>query len=446
MENNIAVKLAEKVQEKGGCAYYVGGCVRDRILGIVNKDIDIEVHGVSVPDLEDILDGLGTRMEIGKSFGVYNLKGYDIDIALPRRERLIGTGHRDFEVTADPLMGTKEASKRRDFTINAMMEDILSGEIIDHFGGRHDLSKKILRHIDDDTFVEDPLRVLRAAQFAARFGLEIAPETLELCKGIDLSTLSRERVLTEMEKALLKAERPSVFFDKVREMEQLDVWFPEIKELIGVPQNIIYHQEGDVWIHTMMVIDEAAKRRDEAVYPLGFMMSALCHDLGKSVATVEVDGIFHAYEHEIVGLPIVKTFLQRLTNEKRLIAYVLNMTEFHMKPNKLAYDRSRIKSTNKLFDEAVEPLDLIKLAACDAKGKIPRAKDSEPFLTERYNLFKEIMSKPYVRGEDLIEAGFTPEKSLDAFKEIMSYAHKLRLADVPKEAALKQVLAYGRKL
>lgn len=225
-DTEIAKLIAQKASELGGEVYLVGGCVRDKILNHENKDIDIEIHGITPTQLEQILDSVGECIKIGKSFGIYGLKGYSIDIALPRTERLIGTGHRDFEVTADPFMGIYEAARRRDFTINALMENVLTGEIIDHFGGQTDLQKGVLRHIDDSTFAEDPLRVLRAAQFAARFDFSITAETIALCRDIDVSALSGERIMLEMEKALLKSDRPSVFFEQMKRMNQLDFWFP----------------------------------------------------------------------------------------------------------------------------------------------------------------------------------------------------------------------------
>ena len=265
-ESNLAMakKIAERISENGGDAYFVGGYVRDKLRGVENKDIDIEVYGITPETLEKILDSLGTRKEIGKSFGVYKLCHFNIDIAMPRKETATGRGHRDFKIDVDPFIGTKKAASRRDFTVNAIMQNILTEEIIDRFGGMKDLEAGILRHVNDDAFGEDPLRVLRGAQFASRFGFEIAEDTYMLCRNIDLASLSSERVFDEMKKALLKASKPSVFFDELRKMNHLSEWFSELEMLIGVPQHTLHHQEGDVWNHTMMVLDEAAKRRGEA--------------------------------------------------------------------------------------------------------------------------------------------------------------------------------------
>lgn len=432
------------VSQKGGRAFYVGGFVRDKILGIENKDMDIEVHGIEPEVLREILSEVGEPMSYGSSFGVYSLKGYDIDIAMPRKEHATGKGHRDFEVFVDPFIGTAEAARRRDFTMNAVMEDVLTGEIVDPFGGVQDLKKGIIRHIDPQTFVEDPLRVLRGAQFASRFGFAVADETSELCRSMDLSALSQERVEDELKKALLKGKRPSVFFEVLRSADGLDVWFPEVKALIGIEQDPKFHPEGDVWTHTMEVLDRAARYRYKTKNPYAFMLLALTHDFGKAVTTEVVNGRIHAYDHETEGLPAIETFLRRITNESEVISYVLNMVPLHMKPNVVAASKSAVKVTNRMFDRAAAPEDLIYFAMSDKpvmSGDNPFTGDPE-FLFERYELYEEMMSRPYVTGNDLIEKGLEPG---EYFSDVLAYAHKLRLAGTEKESALKQTLAYARK-
>ena len=431
-------EIALKGNELGGKVYYVGGYVRDKILGIENKDIDIEVHGISPTALYDILSEVGEPMEFGKSFGVFSLKGIDIDIAMPRKERAVGTGHRDFEVEVSPFIGTFEAARRRDFTINALMEDVLTGEIVDHFGGIEDLKKGVIRHIDDTTFVEDPLRVLRAAQFAARFDFVIAKETVALCRSIDISTLSMERIEEELKKAMLKADKPSKFFEALREVDQLDVWFPEIKALIGIEQDAKYHPEGDVWVHTMEVIDRAAKHRNKASDAFNFMLLALTHDLGKIVTTEKDGDRIHSIDHERKGLPLVKSFTDHITRDKSIHRYLRNMVALHMMPNRYFSFYSSIKATNRMFDSAIAKEDLIWFALCDHTGDEEERKE---FLYERLDIYEEYMSRPYVSGDDLIAAGLVPGK---AFKDFMAFAHKLRLVGVKKDAALKQVLAYAK--
>ena len=446
LENQeMAREVARRAAEKGGQAYYVGGFVRDALMGIENKDVDMEVHGVTPRELEEILDSLGQRMTIGESFGIFGLKGYDLDIAMPRKEEARGQGHRDFAVFVDPFIGTRGAALRRDFTCNALMQNVLTGEIVDAFGGEQDLKAGILRHVNDTSFAEDPLRVLRGAQFAARFGFRVAEETVALCRGMKLEHLPRERVEGELKKALLKAEKPSVFFEVLRQMEQLDVWFPELKALIGQKQNSHYHAEGDVWNHTMMVLDEATKLRHRMANPYWYMLSALTHDFGKAVSTQEKDGVFHAYQHEIAGVPVVEAFLQRLTRETKLTEYVLNMVQLHMKPNTVAGAGSVKKVTNRMFDQSVDPEGLVCLALADDRGRIPQGTPTnhEVFLYERLEAFRQDMARPYVMGRDLMEAGLKPGSQ---FAELLEYAHKLRLAGVEKELALKQTLAQARKI
>ena len=377
---------------------------------------------------------------MGESFGIYGIKGYSLDIAMPRREHSSGRGHKDFDVFVDPFLGTYKAAMRRDFTVNAIMENVLTGEIKDYFHGVDDIKNGIIRHVNEQTFKEDPLRVLRAAQFAARLGYSIDQKTKELCSLMDITALTKERVLGEVKKALLKSQRPSIFFQSLKEMNQLQWWFCEMSLLIGLEQNKTHHAEGDVWVHTMMTLDAAASLKDRASDPFGFMLAAALHDLGKSVCTKNIGGVIHSYGHEEAGLPLAQEFLKRITNEKKLISYVLSLVKDHMKPNIMANQHSSIKATNKMFDGSVDPQALIALACADSLGKLPAVKESnEEFLNNRLETYREYMSRPFVSGNDLINAGIQPTAR---FSEYMNYAHKLRLAGVGKESAMKQTLAY----
>ena len=432
----IVNRLGLAVRDAGGRAFFVGGFVRDGLLGRDNKDIDIEVHGLEADALYSILEGIGVPLSFGKSFGVYSLAGTNIDIALPRRESAVGCGHRDFEIECCPNIGTLEAARRRDFTINALMQDVLSGEIIDHFGGQSDLEKGVIRHVDVDHFAEDPLRVLRAARFAAVLGFEICETTAEICRGVDISSLSRERVEQELKRALLKSGKPSIFFESMRAMNQLDFWFPELKSLIGLEQNPKFHPEGDVWVHTMESIDRAATYRTEVSDAYSFMLLVLTHDLGKLLTQEIIDGDIHFYNHEH-RLEVAEVLLKRLVGEKAVIRYVLQMIPRHMKPNTTADVGASMKTTNRMYDEAVCADDLMYMAMSDSR------RCNREFLESRLQSFKELMEKPYVRGEDLIEAGLEPDR---LFSEILAHAHKLRLAGVEKESALKQTLGFARQL
>ena len=443
-EAGMAFRVAEKVAELGGRTFFVGGCVRDRLMNRPCSDIDIEVHGVTPEQLCAVLDSLGERRNTGAEFGIYGLTGCHLDIALPRREHATGTGHRDFKVETAPFIGPKEAAKRRDFTVNALMEDVLTGEIVDPYGGQADIRRGVLRHVDDQGFPEDPLRVLRGAQFAARLEFEVAPETLSLFSGMNLASLPRERVLCELSKALLSAERPSRFFRVLKEAGQLESWFPEVRALVGSRQDALFHPEGDVFVHTMQVVDAAARLRDRASNPLGFMLSALCHDFGKPATQEIINGHIHNFGHEMAGVPLAEAFLSRLTDEAELRRYVPNMVKLHMRPGALAFQGAREKAFMKLFDESVCPEDLILLAVADRQGSgtDPDVRVDTRLLEMEAAEYRRRMAMPYVTAQDLLDAGYKPGPM---FREALAYAHKLLLSGVEKKDALGQTLAFAKR-
>ena len=260
-------------------------------------------------------------------------------------------------------------------------------------------------------------------------------------------------------------------------MGQLGYWFQELEQLIGLEQNPKFHPEGDVWTHTMMVLDRAAQFRPYASDPYAFMLLALTHDFGKITTTEFVNGAIHAYGHELQGAEIAERFLDRVCHGSDIKKYIANMIPNHMRPNKIAEARSAVKKTNRMFDDAASPSDLIYFAICD-KPKLPylEANKCEPnetheshetqsnieieselytadeklreqelikFLFDRLDLYRDMMARPYVAGKDLIDRGIMPG---DDFGTILEYAHKLRLAGVSKDDALKQTLSYARKL
>lgn len=422
-----------------GRVYYVGGYVRDMMLDKPNKDIDIEVHGISQDDLVKILTNYG-RVDIhGKSFGVLRVNGYDVDISQPRRERKTGDKHTDFSVDVDPFMGTEEAAKRRDFTMNALMQDVLTEDIIDHFGGIQDIKDKTIRHVNDETFKEDSLRALRAAQFAARFGFSIAPETKEIMAELDLSNLPRERINEEMKKALLKAEKPSIFFDALKETNQLDYWFPEVKALIDCPQNEHFHPEGDVYNHTMMVIDNLAKHRDEAEDPYALMLSGLCHDFGKPLTLTwdEERQIHRNLGHEKAGVVPAKAFLNRVVHNNDVRDYVLQMVEWHDRPLTLYDGQSSETKTNRLFDSMKHPRDLILLTCADRTGISDKdIEEYKHWLSDRLDKYEERMKFSEVTGEDLIKMGMKPSSE---FSAILADTHDRHLRGEAKGIVLKSL-------
>lgn len=444
---DLSVAIAQAVAERGGRVYYVGGFVRDALLGAESKDVDIEVHGMLPDDLCELLAQFGEVKAIGASFGVYNVSGYDLDIALPRTERPNGQGgHKGFEIGVDPFLGIEQAQRRRDFTINALYMDVLTGEVLDCFGGREDLQAGVLRCVDESTFADDPLRVLRAAQFAARFNMRIDADTIAICSKIDLSSLASERIAEEVKKALMKSSTPSVFFRALREMGQLDEWFPQVEALIGVEQNPLFHAEGDVFEHTMMVLDVAASLRDDAFHPYDFMVAALCHDFGKPMSTFKrEDGRTVSYGHETAGIEVARTFVRRVFGERDLAHYVCNMVELHMRPGSLMKQNAGNKAYFRLFDKSVCPHDLVLLTCADSGGRIGEGAVAfdRAALDQKVEQFDELMENPQVTGGDLIAQGVEPGPLLG---EVKAFAHKLHLSGVGHDEALTQSLGYWRSL
>lgn len=433
--------VALKVQSFGGRTFYVGGCVRDKLLGFEPKDIDIEVYGVTHDVLvNDILSTFGQVRFQGASFGVYRVSGYDVDIAFPRTENVVGKFHRDFNVCVDSNLSFEKATTRRDFTINAMLQDVLTGEIIDLHGGQDDLKNGIIRHVNAASFVEDSLRVFRAAQFAARFDFMIADDTKDLIQTIDTTFLSKERVYDEMKKALLLSSKPSRFFEELRDVNQLDFWFPEVLAMYGCGQNPMYHPEGDVWTHTMQVLDFAATCRGKVAYPEQFMLSVLCHDIGKPVSSHSgSDGVIHAYNHDTEGVSVGRTFLHRITNNNFTIRYVANMIELHMKLPQMFSHNSRYKKTNGLFDRSICMNDLMMLSYCDTHNQwiyddIDVRSAFLVWCRKRIRVYEYRMMQPQVTGNDLLLLGLQPSP---LFSELLKEAHKLHLSGVSKDEVLR---------
>jgi putative nucleotidyltransferase with HDIG domain len=260
--NEKVVKLAQIIKANGGRAMLVGGCVRDELMNVEHKDWDLEVYGVEPKKLREILDSFGRVDAVGEAFTVYKL-GNDLDVALPRRERKVGRGHKGFVIEGDPNMTFAEAARRRDFTINSILKDALTGEIVDLYGGQEDIKNKILRVVSKETFAEDSLRVLRAAQFAARFEFEIDAETVELCRAIDVSDLPKERIWRELEKLLLKSEKPSIGLRWLYDLGVVRQLFPELESLVGVPQQSEWHPEG--WVFSALPFESFSAGVAEAL-------------------------------------------------------------------------------------------------------------------------------------------------------------------------------------
>ena len=416
--------LAQKVCDAGGQALLVGGCVRDALLGLDAKDWDVEVYGIEPEKLRELLRGFGRVDVVGEAFTVYKI-GQNLDVSLPRRERKTGRGHRGFVVEGDPQMSFAEACRRRDFTVNAILQDPLNGEIIDPYDGRGDISRKLLRHIAAETFVEDSLRVLRAAQFAARFEFAIDPATVDLCRTIDLTDLPKERIWGEMEKLLLTVQQPSIGFIWLQKLGVIDQIFPELKALEGVPQENAWHPEGDVDVHTWLVVDRARELIDDLPHPkqVTVMLAALCHDLGKPATTEFLDGRWRSHAHEEAGVAPTESLLARL-NIHTLDGYdvrgqVVALVRDHLKPG--AFYKIRHEIGDGAFRRLARKceLDLLyRVARADSLGRnaawVPPEKwfdavAQEWFIAKARELCVE--NKPpasLLLGRHLLEMGVRP--------------------------------------
>ncbi len=400
----MARRIALRVREAGGRVFYVGGLVRDEAMGKASKDVDIEVHFITPERLEEILDGIGTRLTMGASFGILGLKGYHLDISMPRKRGREAQG--DFADLADPFIGPAEAARRRDLTMNAMMRDVLTGELLDPFGGMEDIKKKVIRHVDDASFLSDRLRVLRAAQFAARFSFSVAEETRALCAGADLSDLPFERVGEEVRKALVLAPAPSVFFRETAAMGQTSPWFREA--------------EGAGWEKCLALIDAAAALRGEASDPEALMAAATVHFLPPEAG---------------------EALLGRLTRSVRTLRYASDMRRLGDPLEELILRRAPRYPFAGLFDTALCPEDLCLLAAARLRSRGGDG-EGEALVRVRLDEYRDLISRPRVTGADLAARGIPPGPEMG---RALTCARDLLLRGVPKERALEETAALFQK-
>lgn len=320
--------IVHVIIEQGGRALLVGGSVRDLLLKLPVKDIDIEVHNLSLENLASLLRNFGIVDAVGKSFGVLRIQGLDVDWSLPRTD----SSGRKPQVAIDPYMSIQDAFRRRDLTINAMGIDLATYELIDPFHGQQDLQRGILRATDPALFVEDPLRFYRVMQFVGRFAMQPDNELNTLCASMDLRDISRERIEVEFEKLLLRSARPSLGICWLQTVHRLQEILPEVYALIGVQQDPVWHPEGDVFEHTMQALDVAAVHKEHVRWSLAYMWAVLCHDLGKVTTTKFFKGRWHSYGHDVVGADIAKKMLKRITHNADLITTVSVLVRYHMRP------------------------------------------------------------------------------------------------------------------
>jgi tRNA nucleotidyltransferase (CCA-adding enzyme) len=363
-------------------ALVVGGAVRDALLGGEPKDFDIEVHGIGYDKLAGLLSEHGRVDLVGKSFGVVklNASGHEYDFSVPRRDSKVGLHHRDFHATFDEEITPQEAASRRDFTINSMAYDPLADQILDYFGGADDLKNRVLR-ATSPAFAEDPLRVLRGMQFACRFDLTLDPGTAAMCQSISdtYATIARERVADEFMKWAVKSWRPG----RIAEYLAASGWgvhFPEIACLAGVPQDAHWHPEGDVGIHTMFVLDAAARIAerealqgdDRAV----LLFAALCHDFAKATTTAlrEREGKLRwtSWGHEADGGPMSRAFLERIGIKSSIVDRVVPLVENHLASSSIGREvtpRAVRRLAMRLAPATIA--DLLRLIEADHSGRPP---------------------------------------------------------------------------
>lgn len=405
-------------------SYLVGGCVRDALKQQAQKDFDIEVFGISYQELEGELANWGRVDLVGRSFGVIKLttrQGLTYDFSLARRDSKASPGHKGFTITFDPGITPQEAAARRDFTINSLMYDPRSEEILDFYGGMADLQQGILRHTSD-AFVEDPLRVLRGMQFTARFDLIAAPETIELCQSIKhtYGELAPERVREEWFKWAAKSRRPSRGLEFLRDTGWL-MHFPEIQALLGVPQEPLWHPEGDVFTHTSLCCDAMAQlpawKSASEISRIVYMMAILAHDFAKPQTTTRAlkEGVMRIVSpgHEEAGGPLAESFLARINAPNNIRERVVPLVVNHLAHLNIVSDRGVRRLAKRLSPETIEGLCMVIEA--DHSGRPPKPpglpQNAKLLLTKADELqLRDQAPKPILQGRDLLEIGKSPGK------------------------------------
>jgi putative nucleotidyltransferase with HDIG domain len=404
-----------------GELYRVGGAVRDRLLGIDVADTDFLVRGMSPDALEQVLTRHGDWSRVGKAFGVYKFTphgGTSVDIVFPRTETSIGVGHREFDVRFDETLPVEADLARRDFTINAIAERVHDGRVVDPFRGREDLEAGVLRMIFPRAFDEDPLRILRGARFAARFGLRLDGPTraaMTAAAGL-LSTVSAERVQDELSKMLAQCDRPSLAFDALHQTGSLVTWLPELERCAGVVQNE-YHPD-DVYWHTLKTCDLAPRER------LVVRWSALLHDLGK-VDTRQVvieDGESRVvfYGHEAASAEIAERVLSRLRYSNEMVASCRHLVREHMYRYESSWKASTVRRfMRRIGDDAIDDLLALREADCrsrDLAGEIADLKELRARIDEERRARAILTVRDLaVDGDDVVrETGGRPGPEIGA--------------------------------
>ena len=369
------LEFAEKINSAGGTAYLVGGAVRDKIRGVTAHDKDYCVTGLDEKTFNEIFPGAA---KFGKSFPVYaiEINSTFCEVAFARTEKKVGTGYRGFEILFSPSVTIEEDLYRRDTTINAMAIELLSGELVDPFGGRDDVLNKKIRAVSEH-FTDDPVRALRAARQAAQFGFTICAETVEamkLCKE-ELAHEPTERIFAELETAL-KTPKPSIFFRSLERAELLDVTFPEIYNLRGKIQPTYYHPEGDAYEHSLKILDDVAEINPKPIV----RFAALFHDIGKGTTPPEL--LPHHYKHEKRGLEVLDAMNKRmiLPNEwKKIAAFVIRE---HMRAPRLEKAGKIVELLLKIYGLKISVKDFCDIISMDNHGLPPYLEHAQEIIDE----------------------------------------------------------------
>jgi tRNA nucleotidyltransferase (CCA-adding enzyme) len=402
------------LQQHGAQVLAVGGAVRDGFLGRPIKDLDCEVYGLSLSQLEELLGTFGPVSHVGKAFGVLRIHGLEVDWSVPRTDSV----GRKPNVTLDATLSFKQAFMRRDLTINAMGIDLMTGDLIDPYQGLTDLQNNILRAPNVDTFVEDPLRLFRVMQFISRFAMGVDVSLNAVCATMDVTGVSRERIEQEFKKMLLLAGQPSLGLRWLAEIGRIRDIFPELYALKDVPQRSDYHPEGDVFEHTMQALDAAAiiaKTYTMDYEKLVLMYAALCHDIGKPYTTVWDQNRWRSPGHAHAGVPIARTFLRRITREIKLIKTVCTLVEHHMAPGEFVHSTASDGAYKKLATQLYPYTDirtLTHLAQADTRGRNPDSQKPLDYYEPRIDQFYEraqslgvldAPESPVLQGQDLFD-------------------------------------------
>lgn len=463
----VIVAVARIIQERGGRAMLVGGAVRDELTDKHPNDFDIEVYNVDEGELKKILEGIGEVEECGQVYGIFKVRieGISVDFSLPRKERSTGDTHKDIEVESAPDLSFRQAAQRRDFTINAFLKDVLTGEIFDYFGGIDDLRQRRLRMVSERTFAEDPLRPMRAPQFVGRFGFFVDHATQEEIKKVTqkLATLPVSRLRDEWKKLLTRSKTPSLGLSAAMGLGILETLYgDEVLPLTHTEQDPHKHPEGNVWIHTMQAVDSARRvidalnknhrqgRQDgmsiESEEELVILLATFCHDFGKPKATKKEEGKITSYEHEQMGLEPAAAFLEKIGTKKKVIDKVLKIVRCHRRALDMmkAFQDGKVSSrmirrlVQDVFPASVK--ELLVVAVADSMGRVglPNVMKAQLLDVKELRAIQALSDlaqqevgehnrpKQAIAGQELIALGIEPRARSDAeFGQLLSLVNAL---------------------